>query len=290
MTGDVLAHHDRVVDDEAGGNGERHQGQVVKAEAEEVHRTEAADQRDRHDDPRHGRGARVAEKRVHDEHDEQHRDDQRPLDFPDCGADGRGSVEHDRNIDGAGERCPKLRQRRADAIHGGDDVGAGLSPDDCDHRRLAVHNPGAAQVLDRVLHASDVLQADRGTVRVRNDDRRILLRGDQLIVGEDLPGALRRLETALGALDVRRGDGVPHVLEANAIPREPGRIELDAHCRQRAAAHGHLSDAGDLGELLLKDGRCRVVHMPRINRVRREREKQDRRVGRVELAVGRFAR
>jgi hypothetical protein len=140
------------------------------------------------------------------------------------------------------------------------------------------------------LHPSDVLQADRGTVRVRNDDRRILFRSDQLIVGEDLPGALRRLEPALGALDVCRGDGVPHVLEANAKPREPGRIELDAYCRQRAAAHGHLSDAGDLGELLLEDGRCRVVHMPRINRVRREREKQDRRVGRVELAVGRFAR
>ncbi len=47
---DVLDHHDRVVDDEAGRDGQRHQRQVVQAVAEQVHHAEGADQRQRHGD------------------------------------------------------------------------------------------------------------------------------------------------------------------------------------------------------------------------------------------------
>ena len=49
---DVLDHHDRVVHDEAGGDGERHQRQVVEAVAQQVHDGERADQRQRHGDAR----------------------------------------------------------------------------------------------------------------------------------------------------------------------------------------------------------------------------------------------
>ena len=45
---DVLDHHDRVVDHEAGGDGQRHQRQVVEAVAQQVHHAEGADQRQRH--------------------------------------------------------------------------------------------------------------------------------------------------------------------------------------------------------------------------------------------------
>ena len=53
---DVLDHHDGVVDHEAGGDGERHQRQVVQAEAEQVHDAEGADQRQRHRDAGNDRG------------------------------------------------------------------------------------------------------------------------------------------------------------------------------------------------------------------------------------------
>ena len=52
---DVLDHHDRVVDDEAGRDGQRHQRQVVEAVAEQVHHAEGADQRERHRDARDDR-------------------------------------------------------------------------------------------------------------------------------------------------------------------------------------------------------------------------------------------
>ena len=46
MPRDVLDHHDRIVDDKARGDRQRHQRQVVEAVAEQVHHAERADQRD----------------------------------------------------------------------------------------------------------------------------------------------------------------------------------------------------------------------------------------------------
>ena len=55
VAGDVFDHDDRVVDDEAGRNRQRHQRQVVEAVAEQVHHAEGADQRKRHGDARNDR-------------------------------------------------------------------------------------------------------------------------------------------------------------------------------------------------------------------------------------------
>ncbi len=49
---DVLGHDDGVVDDEPRRDGERHQRQVVDAEAAQVHDRERADERERHGDAR----------------------------------------------------------------------------------------------------------------------------------------------------------------------------------------------------------------------------------------------
>ena len=38
-------------------------------------------------------------------------------------------------------------------------------------------------------------------------------------------------------------------------------FSFHADGRQRTAPHEHLADALDLGELLLEDGGCRVVHL-----------------------------
>ncbi len=64
VPGDVLKNDDRVIDDEAGRDRQRHQRQVVEAVTDQIHDPERADQRDRH---RHARDqaspARCAETR-----------------------------------------------------------------------------------------------------------------------------------------------------------------------------------------------------------------------------------
>src|SRR5471030_787753 len=44
VAGGIFQHHDGVVDDEAGGHGQRHQRQIIQAEAEQVHHAEGAEQ------------------------------------------------------------------------------------------------------------------------------------------------------------------------------------------------------------------------------------------------------
>ena len=44
VSGNVLQHHNRIIHHKAGGDGQRHQRQVVEAEAAQVHRGKGADQ------------------------------------------------------------------------------------------------------------------------------------------------------------------------------------------------------------------------------------------------------
>ncbi len=79
---DILEHDDRIVDDEASRDRQRHQRQIVEAVAQEIHDGERADQRHRHGDRRDQRRARIAQKHEHDQDDQDDRDEQRALDVP----------------------------------------------------------------------------------------------------------------------------------------------------------------------------------------------------------------
>ena len=67
---DVLEHHDRVVDDEADRENQRHHRQVVEAVAEHVHHGERADDRERQRQARDDGGPDVPQE------DEDHHDDE----------------------------------------------------------------------------------------------------------------------------------------------------------------------------------------------------------------------
>ena len=95
VAGDVLDDDDGVVDDEAGGDGERHEGEIVQRVAEQVHHAEGAEQRERNGDRRDERRAAFAKEDEDDEDHEQDGDDERARDVVDRGADGAGAVEHD---------------------------------------------------------------------------------------------------------------------------------------------------------------------------------------------------
>ena len=73
MAHDVLDHDDGVVDDEAGADGQRHQRQVVEAEAAEPHHPEGGDQRQRQRHAGDDGGADGAQEQQHDQHDQARR-------------------------------------------------------------------------------------------------------------------------------------------------------------------------------------------------------------------------
>ena len=129
VAGDVLDHDDGVVDHEARRDRQRHQRQVVEAEARKVHDAEGADQRQRHRQARDDGGAGAAqehEDHQHHEHDGEH---QLEFDVLDRGADGHGAVAEHRDVDRRRQRRLQLRQQALDVVDHLDDVGAGLALD-----------------------------------------------------------------------------------------------------------------------------------------------------------------
>ena len=70
---DVLHHHDGVIDHETHRDGERHQRDVVEAEAAEIHDGERPEQRQRHDQPGDHGDAHIAQEQQNDQHHQQRR-------------------------------------------------------------------------------------------------------------------------------------------------------------------------------------------------------------------------
>ena len=171
VTRDVLDHDDRVVDDEACGDRERHQREIVEAVAEQIHRAKSAHEGDRHDDARDECRSRASEENEDDEDDERDRDRERQLDVLYGRADGPGRVDNDVQFHRRRNRGLHLRQDRADPVDGLDDVRARLPEDDQDDRRLAVGESHRVDVFDGIGHLRDVTQAQRGAVCVVDEER-----------------------------------------------------------------------------------------------------------------------
>ena len=282
---DVLDHDDGVVDDKAGGDGQRHQRKVVDAVPDQIHDREGADQGDRHDDAGNDRRADVSEEHEDDEHDETDRDQERFFDILDGCANGHGLVEHRPERDFRRHEGAQIRQLRADPVDGLDDVDAGLAVDDEDHGGLAVGHRAGAEVFDGAVDSGHVDQPHGRAVSPRDDQRLVARRLAELIRGIDLPGESAVVELALGTVDVRGRQHLSDLVEADAVARERQRIQVYTDGRQGAAADEDLPDAFEPRDLLLQDRGGDVVHPPLVHGLRSQSEDQDRRVRRVRLPV-----
>jgi hypothetical protein len=96
---DVLDHHDGIVHHEAGRNGERHQREIVEAEAERVHGAEGADQRQGHGDAGDDGGREGAQEDEYDHHHERDAEQEFEFHVGHGGAHGGGAVRHDGDFD-----------------------------------------------------------------------------------------------------------------------------------------------------------------------------------------------
>ena len=101
----------------------------------------------------------------------------------------------------------------------------------------------------------------------------------------------RPVEAALRLVDVGVGDRGAHVLEAEPVRGERLRVRLDAHRRPLAAGERDEADAGDLRDLLREARVGEVLQLAAAAASSTSSaEREDRRVGRVDLAVDRRRR
>ena len=285
---DVLEHDNGVVDDEAGRNRQRHQRQVVEAEAEQIHHPERADDRGRHRDARDRRRPHAAQEREHHQDHQHDGDDQRLLGVVQRLPDRLRPVDGHRQIDIARQRRDQARQLGPDAVDGLDDVRARLARQDHRDAGLAVDQTGVAQVLDRIEDLGDVAEPDRRAVAIGDHQIAILGRVRRLVVGVDLIVVVVVLDRALWAVGVGRGERRADVLEADAIVEDRAGVDLDAHRRQGRAGDVDLADARKLRQPLLQDVGGEIVELACGVGRRRHGDDHDRRVGRIDFMIGRI--
>ena len=150
---DVFHHHDGVIDDKAGRDGQRHERKIVEAVTAQVHHRERADERDRDGDARnHGRAHISQEEKHHQHHQDRRRRTSERSTSLRLARMVVGAVEYVRDLDADGMEA--FREGIAALMRStvSNNVRAGLPEDDHGDGRLAIHVAGVAHVLDRIDH------------------------------------------------------------------------------------------------------------------------------------------
>ena len=228
------------------------------------------------------RGA--AQEQEHHQHDQNDGGQQRELHVVDAGADGLGAVGQHGNLDVGGDPALEVGQHLVDAVDGVDDIGVGLLGDDQQHRWLGVEPSRRAAVADAELDIGDGSELHQHAVR--RLDHQILVIGHraELIVGAD---GVRQIAAVEGAERGRRvgvGDRGADILHGDAHGGDRHRVDADPHRRLLGAVDGDLGDAVDLGHALGDHAVGHVVHVGRRHGLRGQRQDQDRRRRRIDLA------
>ena len=213
---DVLEHHDGVVDDEAHGERQRHQREVVDRVAQHVHDHERADDGHGQGQARDDGRRDVPQEEEDDQDDEGDGEEQGELHVVHGVADRDRAVVEDAELHRGGQLGLERGEDLADRVHHLDGVGAGLALDGEDHRPVVVVPARDLVGLHAVDDAPELLEADGRAVAIGDDQRPVGGGIGELAGGLDGEGLVRPVQRAGGQVDVRLGERLLHLVDADA--------------------------------------------------------------------------
>ena len=170
IAGDVLDHHNRVVDDEAGRDRERHEREIVEAESQQIHDAETADQGQRRGEAGDERRREGAQKNEDHENDENDREAKLEFHVGDGGANRRGAIVDDIEFDRGRKVRLNLRQEPLDVVRDLNHIGARLALNVQNDRRRAVAPGREKSVLGPLDDVGYVGQTHRIAVAIGDED------------------------------------------------------------------------------------------------------------------------
>ena len=156
MAGNVLQHHDSVIHHKTRRNGQGHQRQVIEAKPAQVHGGKGANKRHRHGHRRDQRRPTGAQEQEYHQDHQCDGDHQRLLHLLKRGANGRGTILGNLQIDRGRDSLLQLREAGANAVHRLNNVRFRQLTNHQQDSRFGVGHPGVAYVLHGVRHAGDI--------------------------------------------------------------------------------------------------------------------------------------
>ncbi len=115
----------------------------------------------------------------------------------------------------------------------------------------------------------------------------IFLRRGELVVGVNGAGPLRPVKTALGVIDVGRGNGRTHIGQGQTGPGQRLGVDLHAHGRALPAGKRNQAHARQLRDFLRHAGVHQVFQTGQGHGVAGHGQGDNGRVRRVDLVVNR---
>ena len=188
------------------------------------------------------------------------------------------------------QRALKLRQQFLDAVGDFDDIGARLTLDVDDHGRGVIHPSRLFHVLGIIDHIGDIGQHDGCPIAIGDNEGPVLLTREDLIVGPNDGGLPRAIERALGLIHVGGRNNRPQIFKRQSIRRQRRWIGLNPHGRPLPATYADESHSRELGNFLRKPGIGKILNLGHRQGIRRQCQRQDGSIGRVDLAVDRRVR
>ncbi len=142
-------------------------------------------------------------------------------------------------------------------------------------------------VLDAVDDLRHVGEHHRRAVAEGHHHVAIILAADELVVSVDLIILARPVEISLRGVDAGLRQRGTKVLEIDSVRGQLLGIGLDAHGGLLAAADGDHPHAAELRNFRRQPRVDEILDLRERNGVRSDRERQNRRVGGIRLAVNR---
>ena len=239
-------------------------------------------------------GTRVAQvwrrNKQNDENDKDNRQEQCEFDMVHRGSNRGGAVEYRIDLDPRWDDGGHFGQQSLDPLDRCYDVGPRLFVNREHDRRLVVI-VGSGKAIRRGRYCTaDIADPDWRAIPVGKDDFFELIGIDNLIVGIDRKASLGGSQRTLRSVGRGCRQCAANIFERQSARSDFGGIDLDPNSRSLFAADGDLSDAGHLRDLL-----CQIVVRILVDGDKRHcgrvrRKNKDRRVGGIELSVGRRRR
>ncbi len=173
-----------------------------------------------------------------------------------------------------------------DIGNGGNDVGIGLAVDHQQHRALIIEKTAVVAVFHIIGNPRHIAQTQDRTIALTDNQRCIVGSFVELVVGLNLPVPAALLHLPLGALLVGAGNGLAHLIQRHAVMLQQARLQLNPHRRQRGTANLHITDTLHLQQFLPDNRLGQIIQLATAEAVTGQRQHHDRRLGRVDLAVG----
>ena len=176
VTGNILEHHNRIIDHHTDGNGERTQGDDIDRRIGNAQIDKRHNQGDRDSDTDDDRCTPLTEEEQHNQHDEQQRVQHRLLQRVHTVLDVVGEVVDLVDLYVRGELLLNLCQLFAYIVADLHGVGTGLLGDDQTHGLASVGLLVQAQILDSILDGGNVTDEDLLSLRGHGNHQILNLR------------------------------------------------------------------------------------------------------------------